>query len=72
MKNVFYFWLPSLFPINGCKSADSSWFTVKEVAKEVWQINDRGANIYLIIGHDSAWLLIPGSGLPTWQGQIGK
>jgi glyoxylase-like metal-dependent hydrolase (beta-lactamase superfamily II) len=41
----------------------SGWFTVKEVSKNVWQIDDNKAvNIYLIIGTDSALVVDTGMG----------
>jgi glyoxylase-like metal-dependent hydrolase (beta-lactamase superfamily II) len=49
-----------------------SWFVVKEVAKDVWQINDKGANIYLIIGRDSALVVDTGIGAANLVGQIRK
>jgi len=49
-----------------------SWFTVTEVAKDVWQINDNGPNIYLIIGHDSALVVDTGNGAADLAGQIRK
>ena len=54
-----------------CQQA-GSWFTVKEVAKDVWQINDKGANIYLIIGRDSALVVDTGIGAANLAGQIRK
>ena len=60
------------FPLMAASQQDSSWFSVKEVANEVWQINDRGPNIYLIIGHDSALVVDTGNGAADLAGQIRK
>jgi para-nitrobenzyl esterase len=41
----------------------SGWFTVKEVGKNVWQIDDhKAANIYLVEGNDSALVIDTGLG----------
>ena len=61
-----------LFPAVLMCQQDSSWFTVREVAKDVWQINDGGPNIYLIIGHDSALVVDTGNGAADLAGQIIK
>ena len=61
-----------LFPAVLMCQQDSSWFTVREVAKDVWQINDRGPNIYLIIGRDSALVVDTGNGAADLAGQIRK
>ena len=73
MKNALLF-LAALFffPFTALSQQDSSWFSVKEVAKDVWQINDRGPNIYLIIGHDSALVVDTGNGAANLAGQIRK
>ena len=60
------------FPLMAVSQHDSSWFAVKEVAKDVWQINDRGPNIYLIIGHDSALVVDTGNGAANLAWQIRK
>jgi glyoxylase-like metal-dependent hydrolase (beta-lactamase superfamily II) len=52
-----------------CQKA-GSWFTVTEAAKDVWQINDKGVNIYLITGHDSALVVDTGIGAANLIGQI--
>ena len=73
MKNALLFLAALLFfPLMAVSQPDSSWFSVKEVAKEVWQINDRGPNIYLIIGHDSALVVDTGNGAADLAGQIRK
>lgn len=73
MKNALLFLAALLFfPLMAVSQQDSSWFSVKEVAKEVWQINDRGPNIYLIIGHDSALVVDTGKGAANLAGQIRK
>jgi glyoxylase-like metal-dependent hydrolase (beta-lactamase superfamily II) len=73
MKNAFLFVIAlTLFSSVALGQQDSSWFLVKEVAKEVWQINDRGPNIYLIIGHDSALVVDTGNGAANLAGQIRK
>lgn len=73
MKNVLLFLTALvLFPSMALSQQDSSWFSVKEVAKDVWQINDRGPNIYLIIGHDSALVVDTGNGAANLAGQIRK
>jgi hydroxyacylglutathione hydrolase len=73
MKNAFLLLTALvLFPSMAVCQQDSSWFTVKEVAKDVWQINDRGPNIYLIIGRDSAMVVDTGNGAADLAGQIQK
>jgi hypothetical protein len=49
-----------------------SWFTVKEIQKNVWQIDDHKiANIYLVAGKDSALVIDTGIGaamfLSPWR-----
>ena len=61
-----------LFPSMAVCQHDSSWFSVKEVARDVWQINDRGPNIYLIIGRDSALVVDTGNGAADLAGLIRK
>ena len=73
MKNALLFLAALiLFPSIAECQQDSSWFTVKEVAKDVWQIIDRGPNIYLIIGSDSALVVDTGNGAADLAGQIRK
>lgn len=73
MKNALLFLIAMvLFPSIAVSQPDSSWFLVKEVAKDVWQINDKGPNIYLIIGRDSALVVDTGNGAANLAGQIGK
>jgi hydroxyacylglutathione hydrolase len=73
MKSVFLFFTAFvLFPSVIICQQDSSWFTVREVAKDVWQIIDRGPNIYLIIGKDSALVVDTGNGAADLAGQIRK
>jgi glyoxylase-like metal-dependent hydrolase (beta-lactamase superfamily II) len=73
MKNAFLLLTALvLFPSMAVCQHDSSWFSVKEVAKDVWQIIDRGPNIYLIIGRDSALVVDTGNGAADLAGQIRK
>jgi len=73
MKNVFLLLTALvLFPSLAICQQDSSWFTVREVAKDVWQINDNGPNVYLVIGHDSALVVDTGNGAANLAGQIRK
>ena len=73
MKNAFLSLIALvLFPSVIAGQEDSSWFSVREVAKDVWQIIDRGPNIYLIIGHDSALVVDTGNGAADLAGQIRK
>lgn len=47
--------------MNGQKA--ESWFSVKEVGNNVWQIDDnKAANIFLIVGNDSALVIDTGMG----------
>ncbi len=44
-------------------SASSNWFSVKEIRNNVWQIDDhKAANIYLVVGTDSALVIDTGIG----------
>jgi len=61
-----------LFPVIATCQQDSSWFTVREVAKDVWQVIDRGPNIYIIIGRDTALVVDTGNGIADLAGQIRK
>jgi hydroxyacylglutathione hydrolase len=49
----------------------AAWFTVKEVSRDVWQIDDnKAANIYLVVGTDSALLVDTGMGAADLITQI--
>ena len=55
------------------QTTGQSWFTVKEIQKNVWQIDDHKiANIYLIIGNDSALVVDTGIGAADLRSQIKK
>jgi len=69
---ILFFTAFILFPAFAACQQESSWFTVTEVAKDVWQINDKGPNVYLIIGRDSALVVDTGNGTADLAGQIRK
>ncbi len=49
----------------------TGWFTVKEVSRNVWQIDDNKAvNVYLVIGNDSALVVDTGMGAADLITQI--
>jgi carboxylesterase type B/glyoxylase-like metal-dependent hydrolase (beta-lactamase superfamily II) len=51
----------------------AGWFKVKEVAKDVWQIDDHNAaNIYLVAGSDSALLIDTGTGVADLTSVVNK
>lgn len=48
----------------GATAAPASWFSVKQVADDVWRIDDHGNdNIYLVIGKEKALLIDAGTGM---------
>src|SRR4030042_844132 len=50
-----------------------SWFSVKEVGNNIWQISDHGAdNIYLVEGIDSAMLIDNGLGTADLASYVKK
>ena len=51
----------------------SSWFTIKEIEKNVWVIDDHNAvNVYLIIGRDSSLVVDTGIGTADLHSLINK
>lgn len=71
-KALLFLMVLILFPSIAVCQQDLSWFSIKEVAKDVWQIIDRGPNVYLIIGSDSALVVDTGNGAANLAGQIRK
>ncbi len=79
---VFVFIALSFVVLIGCKSNQKEtageetkpapeWYTSKEVAPNVYQIDDHGGdNIYLIIGQDSALIVDTGMGIADLKGYI--
>jgi hydroxyacylglutathione hydrolase len=56
----------------GCQGT-GKWFTTKEVAKNVYRIDDHGAvNVYLVVGRDSALVIDTGMGAADLVSQIKK
>jgi hydroxyacylglutathione hydrolase len=65
------FVLTLIFPCIGQNA--SSWFSYKEIEKNVWVIDDHKAvNIYLIVGTDSSLVVDTGMGTADLKSVIGK
>ncbi len=59
--------------IQGNSQATTSWFSSREVESNVWLISDnRAANIYLIVGSDSAMVVDTGMGVADLYSGIRK
>lgn len=68
---VLLFVLTLIFPCFGQNT--SSWFSYKEIEKNVWVIDDHKAvNIYLIVGSDSSLVVDTGMGTADLQSLISK
>jgi hydroxyacylglutathione hydrolase len=60
---IRYFCIMLLLYVSYPVQSQSSWFKARQVAPNVWCIDDHGAdNIYLVIGNDSALLIDNGLG----------
>jgi hydroxyacylglutathione hydrolase len=73
-KLIFLLLLPAVLVFTKAAAQEATgWFRIKEVAKNVWQIDDHGAaNVYLVVGSDSALVVDTGMGAADLAGQIKK
>ncbi|MBN2012430.1 MBL fold metallo-hydrolase [candidate division KSB1 bacterium] len=58
-------------PFNNPAAQTAPWFVVKQVADEVWRIDDHGgANTYLVVGDDKALLIDTGNGVADLVSEV--